>query len=112
MSTDKSGSNRADEVPINGTEERTAKSPSELEADIEQQREELAETLDALTAKLDVKSQAQAKAHEVKASTQLKVAQTKDRATTDDGKPRPEVLAAAAVVVVGVGVLVWWRRSR
>ena len=112
MTSDRTGSHKADEVPINGTEEKTAQSPAEIEADIEQQREELAETLDALTAKLDVKSQAQAKAHEVKATTQLKVAETKDRVTTDEGKPRPEVLAAAAAVVVGVGVLVWWRRSR
>ena len=110
-----SHSHKASEVPINGTDEKTSTSPTtpaEIEADIEQQREELAETLDALTAKLDVKSQAQAKVHDVRATTQLKVAETKDRVTTDDGKPRPEVLAVTAAVVVGVVALVWWRRSR
>lgn len=111
-SGDRTGSHKPEEVPINGTEEKTSKSPAEIEADIEQQREELAETLDALTSKLDVKSQAQAKAREVKTTTRLKAAETKDRATTEEGKPRPEVLAAAAAVVLGVGVLIWWRRSR
>ena len=30
--------------------------------------------------------------------------------TTDDGKPRPEVLGAAAAVVLGIGLLVWLKR--
>ena len=44
-----------------------------------------------LAAKLDVKSQAQAK-----------VAQVKDAATTDEGKPRPEVLAGAGAVAAAL----------
>ena len=40
--------------------------PEEIEAEIELQREQLAGTIDALSAKLDVKSQAQAKVAEVK----------------------------------------------
>ena len=79
----------------------TATTPEDIEAQIRQQRAELAETLDALGAKLDVKSQAQAKASQVK-----------DRATTDSGKPRPELVGAAVVAVAGVVALVWWRRSR
>jgi hypothetical protein len=91
---------RPEEEPLspNGS---SATSPEEIEAQIRRQRAELAETLDALGTKLDVKSQAQAKAHQVKA-----------RATTDTGKPRPEVVGAAVVVVAGVVALVWWRRSR
>ena len=61
----------------------------EIQADIEHQREQLAETVDQLTQKLDVKAQ-----------TKAKVAEVQDRATTDDGKPRPEVLGAAAAAVV------------
>lgn len=78
---------------------KDTRTPEQIEADIAQQREELAETVDALTAKLDVKSQASAKVDDVK-----------HRATTDTGKPRPEVVAAGAALVVGVGLLVWWRR--
>jgi hypothetical protein len=77
------------------TDPRTA----ELEAQIEAQRDELAETVDQLAHKLDVKAQAKERA-----------AQVADRATTDDGKPRPELVAAAITVALLVGVLVWWRR--
>ena len=75
------------------------RTPAEIEADIEQQRDHLAETVDQLTAKLDVKSQAQAKAHDLA-----------DRATTDSGKPRPEVVGAALSLVAMAAVLIWWRR--
>jgi uncharacterized protein YjbJ (UPF0337 family) len=75
--------------------------PAEIQADIDRQREQLAQTVDALGHKLDVKSQAQAK-----------VAQVKDRATTDTGKPRPEVVAAGVVSVAAVVALIWWRRRR
>lgn len=75
--------------------------PEEIQADIERQREQLASTVDQLGHKLDVKAQ-----------TKQKVADVRDRATTDDGKPRPEVAGAAVGVVLVVALLVWWRRSR
>lgn len=75
------------------------RTPAQIEADIERQRAQLADTVDALSAKLDVKSQAHAKVDEVRA-----------RATTETGRPRPEVLGAAAVVVVLVALYVWRRR--
>lgn len=80
-------------------------SPEEIQAEIEQQREQLAGTLDALSARLDVKSQAQAKVAEVKADVM-------DRTTDDSGRPRPEVFVLGAAVVVVAVALVWWRRSR
>ena len=70
--------------------------PATLEADIARQRAQLAETVDALSHKLDVKEQA---SH--------KVAELKDAATTDSGRPRPALVLAA---VAAVALLVWWRR--
>ena len=77
------------------------KTPEEIEAEIALQREQLATTVDQLTDKLDVKAQAQ-----------HKVAGLKDAATTDDGAPRPEVLAAAASLLAMAVVLVVWRIRR
>ena len=62
-----------------------------LEADIARQRAALAETVDELQARMDVRSRAREKAYELK-----------ERATTDTGRPRPGVAAAATG---GVGVL-------
>jgi LPXTG-motif cell wall-anchored protein len=70
-----------------------------IEADIEAQREHLAETVDQLAHKLDVKAQAKERA-----------ADLKNRATTDSGKPKPVLLAAGAGLLVGAGLLIWWRR--
>jgi hypothetical protein len=49
---------------------------------------------------------------DVKAQTQAKLAEAKEFSTTDDGKPRPEVIGAAAAVVVGVAMIIWLRRRR
>lgn len=75
--------------------------PDAIEADIEAQREQLAGTVDALAAKLDVKSRAKATA-----------ADLADRATDAQGRPRPPVLAAAAAALTALGALAWWRRRR
>jgi hypothetical protein len=80
-----------------------SQSPEELESQIEEQREQLAGTIDALAAKLDVKSQAQAKVTEAKETA-------KERTLTPEGKPRPELLAAGAALAVVVVVIVLWRR--
>jgi hypothetical protein len=74
--------------------------PATLEADIARQREQLAQTVDALSHKLDVKEQA---GH--------KVAELKEAATTDAGRPRPALVLTAVAVVGGVALLVWWRRQ-
>lgn len=77
------------------------RTPEQIEAEIALQRERLADTVDELTAKLDVKSRAQAK-----------VASLKDSATNDSGTPRPEVLAAAGSLVAMTVVLLLWRHRR
>jgi hypothetical protein len=72
----------------------------QIEADIRRQREELAGTVTALQAKLDVKARAKHRADDLR--SQL---------TTADGKPRPELVATAtAVVVVAVAVAIVRRR--
>ena len=111
-----------------------AQTPDQIEAEIEVQRAQLAETIDALSAKLDVKSQAQARVEEVKQTAQAKVAQVKQAAqstvgsaragvgsasgtvghtvrtgtVTPAGRPRPELLAFGVTVLVATAVL-WWR---
>jgi len=76
-----------------------SRTPEDIQTDIEHQREQLAGTIDALAAKLDVKSQAKQKASEVRS-----------RATDDQGRPRVELVAAVTLVVVGTVAIVWWRR--
>lgn len=78
-----------------------SRTPEQIEAEIEAQRARLAGTVDELAAKLDVKSRAKEK-----------VASLKDSATTDSGKPRAEVLAAAGSLVAMATVLLLWRRRR
>jgi hypothetical protein len=50
-------------------DEQESRSPEEIRADIEETREDLGDTVEALAAKTDVKAHAQAKAEEVKQKT-------------------------------------------
>lgn len=77
--------------------------PDEIEAKIEADRAELAKTVDALSAKLDVKSQAQERAAEVKAKAQTTMQDPDARA--DALKQAAPVLAGIAAVAVLIGVL-------
>ena len=74
--------------------------PQQIESQIAQQRDQLASTVDALSAKLDVKARAGDKAAELK-----------DAATTSTGKPKPALIVPAALVVLAAaGALIWRRR--
>lgn len=75
------------------------RTPEQMEAEIEAQRQELADTVDQLTAKLDVKAQARATVTDIR-----------HRATTDRGRPAPGLVAAIGAVVIATAALVWWRR--
>jgi ElaB/YqjD/DUF883 family membrane-anchored ribosome-binding protein len=55
------------------------RSPDEIRSDIEQTREELGDTVEALAAKTDVKAQAQAKIDDVKQQAKAKVDEVKQR---------------------------------
>jgi Protein of unknown function (DUF3618) len=84
----------------------------EIQTDITQTRKELGETVEALSAKMDVKQRTKDKAAETKEAV-LDKAHAVQHATIEDG--RAKVTApAAAVIVVGTGALVWflWRRRR
>lgn len=67
-----------------------------LEADIARQRAELAETVQDLHHRLDVKSRAQEKAQQ----------------KAEDIKERPQVLAAGAGVVLALVALLVWRKRK
>jgi Protein of unknown function (DUF3618) len=101
-------------------------STQEIQADIEHTRKELGETIEALTAKLDVKQRAREKVGETRdaAVARLHVAKgqaldltdrAKAGATDDEGRPTTTAMAGAGtalVVLVTVAVLVIWRRRR
>lgn len=96
-------------------------SAAEVEADIARTREELAETVDALTDKFNVKAQARNKARDAadRAGQQVHAAQAqgaraftelKDRATDERGQLKPVIPAAAVALAVTVLAVVVWRR--
>jgi hypothetical protein len=96
----------------------------QLQAEIEQTREQLGETVDALTAKLDVKTRAKARVSATKQNASARLGEgrakaveltssARSAATTPDGKPTPPVLAAVGVAtaaLVAATVLIWRKR--
>ena len=73
-----------------------------IRSEIDETRVDLADTVDALSAKLDVKAQAKAKADDVKATVTDTVAKAKPY--------RSQILAAATVAVV-VAIVISRRRK-
>lgn len=102
------------------------RSPAQIEADLEQTRHELGETVDALSAKLDVKSRAKDQLADTKqrAAEQALIArgrasqalaQGKEAATDQDGSLKPAVPTAGGIALLVLGavvVLVIRRRGR
>jgi hypothetical protein len=97
-------------------------SVDDIQADIEAARNELGQTVEALSAKLDVKQQAKQKVDDTKGLIVDKAQTVRskssdvgsrvvDVATDDEGSVRPVVpVAAVALIVVIVGVVIWKRR--
>jgi chromosome segregation ATPase len=79
--------------------------PDQIEAEIESTREDLSDTVDALSRKLDVKAQANDRVDEVKA--RALDARDRAQATWADPESRSEIIAKAAPVAGALaGVLV------
>lgn len=91
----------ANTATSNGTPVSSDPTVSAAEARVEEQREALAGTVDALQQRLDVKAQ-----------TQRRLAETKELVTTAEGKPRPDLLAGLAGLVLLLVGLSWLRRRR
>src|ERR1700754_947677 len=82
----------------------------ELQTDIEQTRKELGQTVEELSAKLDVKQRTRNKAAETK-DRLVDRAHTVQHATFDDGRAKLTV-PTAAVIVIGTAALIWLLRRR
>lgn len=97
----------------------TSPSVEAIEADIAQTREELADTVDQLTARLDVKARTKERIHQTSDQVTGKVADglhaLRVRAADQDGRPPRAALGvggAVALVVVAVLAVIVWRRGR
>ena len=102
---------RTHESDRNQGQETRQPGVEEIEADIERTRAELAATVDALTDRLDVKSRLRGKVEHTKRDAVQRVHTARNRATDQDGRPTPPVIAGAAALVALVTLLVW-RRTR
>lgn len=86
----------------------------ELQADIERTRADLADTVDQLTAKLDVKTRLRNRVADTKDNASTQLHNLQDRATDDDGRPTPATLGIGGGVlaaVVAVLLIALWRRD-
>ncbi|KHL17083.1 uncharacterized protein DUF3618 [Mumia flava] len=89
---------------------------ADLQAEIDHTRDELAETVDQLAAKLDVKSRVRDQVHQTTSAAARHVRSVRDGATDEHGRPTPAAtsvaagVAAAAVAAVLVGA--WLRRRQ
>jgi hypothetical protein len=87
---------------------------AELEADIASTREDLADTVDQLTAKLDVKTRIRKRATDARDAATVQVRSARQRLVDADGNPRPTPLGVGGGVLAAIAAVVLvklWRRS-
>lgn len=80
--------------------------------DIAETRERLADSVDELAAKADVKARLQDGADQVKEAAAAGAQTVHDQAVTPDGRPRPAALAAVGGVLAAVVAVLTVRRRR
>lgn len=85
--------------------DRDRDDPDTIEVDLEHDRENLGDTIDALAEKFDVKEQARRGFEETKERATATAEQLKSAATTSEGKPEPRVLIAAGAAIAAVVVI-------
>ena len=81
----------------------------DIEADAEQTRKELGQTVEALADKLDVKGRAKEKAAETKEHV-VEKADAVRHTVTDNPKRTVPIAAVAVIAALAVGIVVWRRR--
>ncbi|WP_313404040.1 DUF3618 domain-containing protein [Aeromicrobium sp.] len=91
-------------------------SPEQLREEVERTREDLADTVDELAARLDVKSRVRESVHDtterVRESATDAGYRVREAVTEPDGSPRPAALAvvgAVAAFIVAALVVKHWR---
>lgn len=95
----------------------------DIQEDIERTRQELANTVDALSAKLDFKAragqrvattkeQAVQRARVARLKAAHLAARAREDATDDHGRPKPAVTAGVVIVVVAVTAAAVWQHRR
>jgi hypothetical protein len=106
-------------VPAQAAADSAPDDVRQLEQEIAATRERLGEAVEELAAKLDVKSQAKARANRIKGQLQSRAVQVKNQAVARAGAGaaprRPGQLAgagAAGLVVAGLVTLLLRRRKR
>jgi len=83
-----------------------------LEAEIERTREDLAQTVDQLAAKLDMKTRIRRRATIVKDGAVWQARRLRDRATDADGRPTGTTIGAGVVVAAMTALVVLGVRRR
>jgi len=118
-------------VSASQTQDSGSRSPEEIRSDIEQTREELGDTVEALAAKTDVKARMHDKVEETKTTAREKVEETKEAArekisgvadkapdsassgaTTVIEKVRANPLPVAAVAALALAYFIGRRSAR
>lgn len=95
-----------------GTVRTDSTDPAQIEDDIARHREELAQTVDQLAGRLDVKAQARYRVDSMKAQARQRVDGIREQARSAD---RNDLLGAAApvlAVLAGIALLAGVRRRR